>query len=36
MWKRGILYSVLVRKPEEKRPLRKSKSRWDDIKTELQ
>jgi len=33
--RRGI-YSVLVRKPEDKRPLRRPRSRWEDnIKMDL-
>jgi hypothetical protein len=37
MWERRGVYRVLVRKPERKRPLGRSRHRWEDnIKIDLQ
>jgi len=37
VWRRGETYRVLMGKPEEKRPLRRPRQRWEDnIKIDLQ
>jgi hypothetical protein len=37
VWRKGVVYSVLVEKPEGKRPLGRPRLRWEDnIKMDLQ